>query len=98
MIATDASSLVLYIAIIKEAIQSSAPDAARLSAVVIGYAAVMLPALLPAVVASVAPKQTDRVLKPVGAWAESHSTAITVVICVAFGAYLLFKGLAPLVR
>jgi hypothetical protein len=46
----------------------------------------------------VAPKQTERVLKPLGAWAQKHSTAITVVICVVFGAYLLIKGLAPLVR
>jgi hypothetical protein len=98
MIATDASSLVLYIAILKEAVTSDAPSTARLVAVAIGYIAVMLPALVPAVVATVAPAQTDRVLKPLGAWAQKHSTAITVVICVVFGVFLLAKGLAPLIR
>ena len=98
MIATDASSLVLYIAIIKEAGQSSAPDIARAAAVAIGYLAVMLPALVPAGIATVAPAQTDRVLKPLGAWAKAHSTPITVIICLVFGGYLLFKGLAPLVH
>jgi hypothetical protein len=96
MVATDASSLVLYIAIIKEAVHSQAPDMARLSAVAMGYVAVMLPALIPAAVATVAPKQTDLVLKPVGEWAQAHSTLITVVICVAFGGYLLIKGVAPI--
>jgi hypothetical protein len=98
MIVTDASSLVLYIAIMKEAGVSGAPDAARLAAVAIGYLAVMIPALIPACIATVAPKQTDSMLKPLGAWAKKHSTAITVVICVVFGAYLLLKGLLPLVR
>jgi zinc transporter ZupT len=97
MVATDASSLVLYIAIMKEAATSQAPDAARIAAIAIGYAAVMLPALVPACIATLAPTQTDSVLKPLGEWAKRHSTAITVVICVVFGAYLLVKGIAPLV-
>lgn len=96
MIATDASSLVLYIAILKEAMVSTAPDAARATAVAIGFLAVMLPALIPAALATVAPAETDRLLKPLGAWAQEHSTALTVVICVVFGAYLLFRGIAPL--
>lgn len=96
MIATDASSLVLYIAIIKEAYQSGPPVPARLAAVAIGYAAVILPALIPACIASLAPAQTDRLLVPLGEWAKKHSTAITVVICLVFAAYLLFKGIAPL--
>jgi hypothetical protein len=98
MIATDASSLVLYIAIIKEAYQSGPPAPARLAAVAMGYVAVMLPALVPACIATLAPKQTDRVLIPLGEWAKKHSTAITVVICLVFAAYLLVKGLAPLIR
>ena len=98
MIATDASSLVLYIAIMKEAAQSNAPDPARIAAVVLGYIAVMLPALIPAAIASIAPAQTDRLLKPLGAWAQKHSTAITVVICLVFATYLLVKGLSPLAR
>jgi threonine/homoserine/homoserine lactone efflux protein len=97
MIATDASSLVLYIAIMKEAATAQAPDAARAAAVAIGYVAVMLPAVVPACIATLAPKQTDIMLKPLGAWAKEHSTAITVVICVVFGAYLLVKGAAPLI-
>jgi threonine/homoserine/homoserine lactone efflux protein len=97
MIATDASSLVLYIAIMKEAATAHAPDAARAAAIAIGYVAVMLPALIPACIATLAPKQTDSVLKPLGAWAKKHSTAITVVICVVFGVYLLVKGVTPLI-
>ena len=98
MIATDASSLVLYIAIMKEAALSSAPDPARIAAACLGYLAVMLPAIVPAAIASLAPAQTDKVLKPLGAWAQKHSTAITVVICLVFAAYLLVKGLAPLIH
>jgi len=98
MIATDMSSLVLYIAILKEAVESSAPDAARATAVAIGYFAVMLPALAPACIATLAPAQTDRVLLPLGAWAKKHSTPITVAICLVFAAYLLIKGLAPLIH
>jgi len=98
MIATDASSLVLYIAILKEAGQSSAPDAARAAAVAMGYLAVMLPALVPAVIATLAPAQTDRVLKPLGTWAKEHATPITVAICLIFATYLLIKGLPPLIH
>ena len=98
MIATDASSLVLYVAIMKEASLSGPPAAARLAAVAMGYLAVMIPALVPAIIASVAPKQTDKLLVPLGDWAKRHSTAITVVICGVFAAYLLFKGLWPLLH
>ena len=98
MIATDASSLVLYIAIIKEAALAKAPDAARIAAVAMGYLAVMLPALVPVAFATLAPAQTDRVLKPLGVWSQKHSTAITVTICLIFAAYLLAKGLVPLVH
>ena len=97
MIATDASSLVLYIAIMKEAGVSNAPDAARIAAIAMGYVAVMLPAVVPAGIATLAPTETDKLLKPLGAWAKNHSTAITVVICVVFGGYLLYKGLLPLI-
>lgn len=95
VVATDASSLVLYIAIMKEAVNPGPPVDARLAAVAIGFLAVMIPALVPAIIASVAPAQTDKLLVPLGAWAKKHSAAITVVICVAFGGYLLFKGIAP---
>jgi hypothetical protein len=97
MIATDASSLVLYTAIIKEAAVSKAPDAARVAAVALGYLAVLLPALVPVALATITPAQTDRVLRPLGAWSQKHSTAITVTICLVFSAYLLAKGLIPLV-
>ena len=98
MIATDASSLVLYVAILKEAAVAKAPDAARIAAVALGYLAVLLPALVPVAFATIAPAQTDRVLTPLGAWSQKHATAITVTICLIFAAYLLAKGLVPLVR
>jgi hypothetical protein len=98
MIATDASSLVLYIAIMREAGQSQAPAPARLTAVALGFLAVMLPALIPACTASLAPSQTERVLVPLGEWATKHSAAITVTLCLVFAGYLLFKGLAPLLH
>jgi hypothetical protein len=97
MIATDASSLVLYIAIIKEAAVSAAPEAARVAAVALGYLAVLVPALVPVALATIAPAQTDHVLKPLGAWSQKHASAITVTICLVFAAYLLVKGLVPLV-
>lgn len=96
MIATDMSSLVLYLAIMREAGQSHAAETARIAVVAMGYLAVMLPALVPACIASIAPKQTELLLVPLGAWSKKHSTAITVVICSVFAAYLLAKGLAPL--
>lgn len=98
MLATDFSSTVLYMAILKEAALSHDPDWARLAAVAMGFVAVMLPALLPTVLGTLAPKASDKLLKSLSAWMSKHSTAITVAICLVFAAVLLVKGLQPLLK
>jgi hypothetical protein len=92
LLATDASSLVLYVPAMKDIAQSSLGRGAKVAVAAIPFFAVIAPALLPTALASAAPKTADRLLKPFGAWVEAHSKQITMGIEIVFGVALVLKG------
>jgi threonine/homoserine/homoserine lactone efflux protein len=98
LIATDFSSTILYLAALKDIGYAHVAYALRLAVLVIPFFAVLAPAVVPAALASLAPRASDRALKPLAAWTGRHSKVITVAIAVVFGVYLLAKGLPPLFR
>jgi len=98
LIATDASSLVLYMPAMKDILQSTVSQAEKLAVAAIPFFAVLAPGLLPVVLATVAPRTADRVLKPVGAWVNDHSKAVTMAVEIVFGVALLLKGSSKLLR
>lgn len=98
MIGTDFSSLVLYVAALKEIARATVAVADKIAIVLLPFLAVLVPALLPALVGTLAPRAADRMLTPLAAWVGRYAKAITVAISLGFGAYLLAKGLPPLLR
>jgi hypothetical protein len=92
LLATDASSIVLYLPAMKDIMLSSVSQTQKVAVATIPFFAVIAPALIPAVLASVAPKTADRLLKPFGAWVEAHSKQVTIAIELVFGVALLVKG------
>jgi hypothetical protein len=98
LIATDFSSTILYLAAMKEIGLAHISTAEGIAVLAIPFIAVLVPAIVPTAASTFAPQQTDKGLKRVSAWTGAHSKAITVAICLIFGAYLLAKGLLPLLR
>ena len=98
LLATDASSLVLYLPAMKAIVQSSVGQSAKIAVATIPFLAVIAPALLPAALATIAPRTADRLLKPFGAWVEAHSKQVTIAIEIVFGVALLLKGGARLLH
>ena len=96
LLATDLSSTVLYLAALKAIGLSHIAGSAQIAVAAIPFFCVMAPAIVPAFLSSVAPKQSDTLLKEVAGWTGAHSKAITVAICVIFGVVLLAKGVPPL--
>ena len=95
---TDFSSLVLYLAAAKEVARSTLPNDLRLAVLAVPFVAVLLPALIPALLGTVAPRRAASMLSPLARWATAHSRALAVSISTVFGLYLILKGLPPLVR
>ena len=89
---TDASSIVLYLPAMKEILQSTVTEAQKVAVAAIPFFAVIAPALVPAALATMAPKTADRLLKPFGVWVEAHSRQVTMAIEIVFGVALLLKG------
>lgn len=98
LIATDFSSTILYLAALKDIASAHLTSAETLAVLAIPFFAVLAPALIPVALSTLAPHQSDRVLKPLAAWTGKHSKVITVAIAVMFGAYLLARGLPPLLH
>jgi threonine/homoserine/homoserine lactone efflux protein len=92
LLVTDVTSLVLYLPAMKDIARSSVSLGEKLAVLAIPYFAVLAPAIIPAAIASVAPKSADRILDPLNAWVTKNQRVIGMVVCFAFGAYLLWKG------
>jgi hypothetical protein len=92
LLVTDVTSLVLYIPALKDIVRAGIPDVQKAAVLAIPYFAVLAPAILPAALATVAPRSADKVLDPLNAWVTKNQRVIGMVVCFAFGAYLLWKG------
>jgi len=89
---------VLYMPALKEIMESNVSQTAKMAVALIPFLAVIAPAVLPAALASIAPKAADRVLKPFGAWVEAHSKQVTIAVELVFGVALVAKGASKLLH
>lgn len=91
---TNADAVVLNFTAVKEIFASEAGFTAQLFLVGVADFFFLSPALVPLLVYAVAPGKTGKMLEPVGAWMRRHGRYVVAAIFLAFGAYLIYKGLA----
>lgn len=92
MMSTNITTLVLYIAALKEidAAKVGAFDEAIALTILIAIA--MLPILLPMAIYQIAPRTAQRILSRIGAFTDHHKRTISLTVLTVFGLYLLLKG------
>lgn len=96
VMAANFSSLVLYLAALKEIVRADVATASEL-VVTAAFIVIMLLAVeLPLLLTVVAPGSSERLLTNIGATVKRNSRAITIVVLVIFGAYLAVKGVMSL--
>ncbi len=95
LIVTDVTSLVLYVPAMKDIVHASIAAPEKILYALIPFLAVLAPAIIPVVLATVAPRTADRVLGRLNAWVTKNQRVIGMVVCFAFGIWLLYKGAAP---
>jgi hypothetical protein len=82
----------------KDVVTASVTDPALFAVAAIPFLAVLMPALVPATIATTAPGLTGKVRTPLNDWVTRNSRLIGVVICFGFGAWLVVKGSTGLLR
>lgn len=90
---TNFSTLVLYIAAVKDIARSSAATPGRIAVLAIVILIASIPAWLPVALTVVFPNLAGRVLGAINGFVQHHTKAISSVISFGFGAYLLMKGI-----
>lgn len=93
IMASNFSSLVLYLAALKVIVRADATTSATVVVTGVFIVIMLLPVELPLLLTVVAPRSSDRLLGGIGETVKRHSRAITIVVLVVFGAYLLVKGI-----
>jgi hypothetical protein len=96
LMASNVTTFALYVPALKLIEESGVNPGDKILAVAIVLAVTMALVLVPLAVVAVAPDASERALARAGAWFSAHRRALTVAICLGFGAYLLIKGLARL--
>lgn len=92
MMATNVTTIVLYIPMMKDIGRAPVSDADQAFAVVLVLLIVSLPAWLPLLLRIVAPGPSARALGKLEVFTTRHRRTIILVVEIAFGAYLLLKG------
>ncbi|MGZ8765511.1 MAG: GAP family protein [Acidimicrobiia bacterium] len=92
VMAANFSSLVLYLAALKEIVRADVATASELVVTAVFIVIMLLPVELPLLLTVVAPGSSERILTRIGAAVKRHSHTIAVVVLVVFGAYLVVKG------
>jgi threonine/homoserine/homoserine lactone efflux protein len=90
--ATNASTIVLYLAALKLIAASRVGDVAKVGVTVVVFAIAMAVVLVPLALTAIAPGPSGRVLASTGAWMSAHRRAIGIVLLVVFGTWLTAKG------
>ncbi len=96
VMAANFSSLVLYLAALKEIVRADVATVSELVVTAVFIVIMLLPAEVPLLLTVVAPDSSQRILTSIGASVKRHSRTITIVVLVVFGAYLLAKGVLKL--
>jgi Sap, sulfolipid-1-addressing protein len=90
--ATNASTIVLYLAALKLIAASRVGDVAKAGVTVVVFAIAMAVVLVPLALTAVAPGPSGRALAATGAWMSAQRRAIGIVLLVVFGTWLTAKG------
>ncbi len=93
LMVTNVTTIVLYIPMMKDIGRSEVSEAQQLLVVVLVVVIVSLPAWLPLVLRVVAPGPSQRALVRLEGFTTRHRRTIVLVVEVAFGLYLLLKGI-----
>jgi len=96
VMAANFSSLVLYLAGLKEIVRADVATTSELVVTAVFIVIMLLPVELPLLLTVVAPASSQRILTGIGASVKRHAHTITIVVLVIFGAYLLVKGVLKL--
>jgi hypothetical protein len=94
--ATNASTIVLYLAALKLIAASDVGDVAKAAVTVVVFAIAMAVVLVPLALTAIAPGPAGRVLGVTGTWMSAHRRAIGIVLLVVFGTWLTAKGVRAL--
>ena len=93
LMATNVTTIMLYIPAMKEISKSPVSDTDKAIAVLVMIVIVSIPAWLPLLVRGVAPGPSTRVLNSLNDTIQRHRHGIVLGVELLFGAYLLAKGL-----
>jgi len=93
VMATNVTTIVLYIPMMKDIGRADVSDADQALVVLLVLVIVSLPAWLPLALRVVAPRPSERALVRLEAVTTKHRRTIILVVEVAFGVYLLLKGI-----
>jgi threonine/homoserine/homoserine lactone efflux protein len=93
VMATNVTTIVLYIPIMKDIGRSSVSDADQLVVVLVVLVIVTLPATLPLALSVIAPDASRGALVHVQDFVQHHQHTIVLVVEAIFGVYLVAKGL-----
>jgi threonine/homoserine/homoserine lactone efflux protein len=97
VMATDFSSIVLFIPGIRDVSVASVDLLEKVLAGSILYIAVLAPALIPWLATIISPEKAGRTMVTIHDWLKAHTQAINIALCFIFGAFLIYKGLSKLV-
>lgn len=89
---TDISSLIPYVAAVKEVGIAGAAVPDKAAAAFLLWFLITLPLLVPLAIVIVAPSSSQRILDPMQAWLKKHGVTIAVAVLLAIAAYLLVRG------
>lgn len=92
LMASNTSTLVLYIPAAKDIADSNASALVKLTGWVVLIGITMLPLVAALVAYAVAPGMAQRVLQPLGAWFNRHAFVFAMAIFVVLGLYLVARG------
>jgi len=96
MMATNFTTVVLYLDAVKEIARAQVAASGRLGALAALLVISLLPVLAPLAAYAAAPGAASRVLTPLGGWVRARSRAIGIAMLLGFGVYLVAKGVAAL--
>jgi hypothetical protein len=92
VMATNVTTIVLYIPMMKDIGRADVSEADQVLVVLLVLLIVSLPAWLPLALRVVAPRPSERALVRLESVTTKHRRTIILVVEVAFGVYLLLKG------
>jgi len=92
LMATNVTTLALYLAALKDVAEAKVDDLARFVTIAVVIAVIMVPVVVPLLLTVVVPREAKRILAAVRSFVTRYRSLITGIFVTVFGAYLLVKG------